>query len=262
MATAYSILRQDEKGIDEAQIQSDNSQRSTTPRRALLPWFIHILIFLGYSTLYLLLSSNVDLATCTKKLSSWSPALSAVEYRTTYFQGSIGAANEFRGAPTTELESAWKHISMNAPGIRLQEADFVAMGKSLTDRDWYRIPEEYGGGYLGMTEVFHLLHCLDAIRRLTYPDHYPDLWAKRDTYQVRVHTDHCIDILRQRLMCTGDVGPVPFYRDTNPLNQFPLPDFSTRHQCRNFDKLLDWSHHNERALFWDQVGDLNLSHTD
>jgi len=58
------------------------------------------------------------------------------------------------------------------------------------------------------------------------------------------------------------VGPIPFYDDTsNPAQQLPLPDFSTTHQCRNFEKLLDWSHNNDRALQWDEVGDLNLTHS-
>jgi hypothetical protein len=52
-------------------------------------------------------------------------------------------------------------------------------------------------------------------------------------------------------MCTGDVAPILFYDD--PSQELPLPDFSTMHQCRNFEDLLKWSHTNDRALEWDKI---------
>jgi hypothetical protein len=56
-------------------------------------------------------------------------------------------------------------------------------------------------------------------------------------------------------MCSTDVVPILFY--DHPLSQLPLPDFSTIHTCRNFDKILEWSYSNDRALDWDDIG-LNL----
>jgi len=33
----------------------------------------------------------------------------------------------------------------------------------------HKIPEEFGcSGYIGMLEIFHLLHCLDEIKKATY----------------------------------------------------------------------------------------------
>lgn len=50
--------------------------------------------------------------------------------------------------------------------------------------------------------------------------------------------DHCIDNLRQRIMCTADVGLVPFYwvGDDGQTD----PEFSRTHTCRNFETLHDW----------------------
>lgn len=64
--------------------------------------------------------------------------------------------------------------------------------------------------------------------------------------------DHCIDILRAHIMCSADVGPVLFYDD--PSQDIPLPDFSTTHQCRNFDRILQWAHDSDRSLEWDMIG--------
>lgn len=229
--------------------------------QAQLIWFcliiLQLLLVAIYLTSYLVdFPGWTNVSRCTVQLSNWSPGISAIEYETRYFEGKFGATNEYMGTPSEQIDHEWNHVSLNVPALRLFEKDFAAMGKSLTERNWHQIPPEWGGGYLGMTEVFHLLHCLAEIRKLTYPEHYPDLWAERDQRGRRVHTEHCLDIIRQRLMCTADVGPVPFYDDPN--YDMPMPDFSTRHQCRNFTKILDWGYTNERAVGWDEVGDLHV----
>lgn len=51
-------------------------------------------------------------------------------------------------------------------------------------------------------------------------------------------TDHCIDMVRQALMCSGDMGLMTYnWVKDNPV---PYPDFDTKHKCRNFSKLLEW----------------------
>lgn len=261
MAPQYTALKEHSDEMQSVDIEP--SARCEYWRGSLLAWIalilVQILLLVIYASLFIfgLLSTQVNVQQCVERLSSWSPGLPAVEYNVEYFQGGFTATNEFKGTPSHEIDEAWNRVSLHVPALRLQEQDFTAIGKSMAERDWHRIPEEWGGGYLGMTEVFHLLHCLAEIRKLTYPEHYPDLWEKLGTRGTRVHTDHCLDILRQRIMCTGDIGPVPFYDD--PAFVMPMPDFSTRHQCRNFDKILDWGYTNDRAVDWDQVGDLNIS---
>lgn len=46
-------------------------------------------------------------------------------------------------------------------------------------------------------------------------------------------------MIRQRLTCTADVGLVTavWVKDYSE----PYPEFSTRHQCRNFDRIRDWA---------------------
>jgi hypothetical protein len=53
---------------------------------------------------------------------------------------------------------------------------------------------------------------------------------------------HCLDILRQQLMCTVDVGVLGqvWYQ---PEGKTPeaFVDFNTVHKCRNFDAIRDWA---------------------
>lgn len=53
-------------------------------------------------------------------------------------------------------------------------------------------------------------------------------------------TAHCLDILRQQLMCTIDVGvfgQVWLYPDAPE----PFVDFNTQHRCRNFEQIREWA---------------------
>lgn len=50
--------------------------------------------------------------------------------------------------------------------------------------------------------------------------------------------DHCVDYLRQFIMCASDVTPVT--SNWVLTHHTPHPDFNTMHKCRNFDKLLEW----------------------
>ena len=52
-------------------------------------------------------------------------------------------------------------------------------------------------------------------------------------------SDHCIDILRQSLMCTADVGLITF--DWVNEHRGPWPNFSILHRCRDYDKLVGWN---------------------
>lgn len=45
-------------------------------------------------------------------------------------------------------------------------------------------------------------------------------------------------MLRISIMCHADVTPVTLY--IPEFQDDPLPDFSTLHNCRDFDKILDY----------------------
>jgi len=52
-------------------------------------------------------------------------------------------------------------------------------------------------------------------------------------------TDHCIEMIRQNIMCNADVTMITW--DWVQGHTIPYPNFNTRHQCRNYEKILDWA---------------------
>lgn len=92
------------------------------------------------------------------------------------------------------------------------------------------------GGYFVTLDVYHTLHCVNHLRKSYYSDYYQN---PNPVAQQREHFDHCIDLLRQTLMCHGDVALHPF--EWIDDYRFPWPTEKTEHQCRSWDKLVAWS---------------------
>ena len=70
-------------------------------------------------------------------------------------------------------------------------------------------------------------------------------------------------MIRQRLTCTADIGLVTAVWVDGYSE--PYPDFSTRHQCRNFDKIRDWAMNEALNVSMEQIvaarGDSSLLET-
>ena len=97
-----------------------------------------------------------------------APALEAVEsLPPRLYDAAFRQTNRWRGPPGTHsdaIDAAWSEIEVGAGGIRLTEAEVRALNVTVPGSEHHhplhRIPDEHGGGYLAMLEVFHLLHCL------------------------------------------------------------------------------------------------------
>ena len=64
-------------------------------------------------------------------------------------------------------------------------------------------------------------------------------------------TDHCVDMLRENLMCTSDLSVVLFEYDDH--HKLPQPDFSMTKKCRNFEAILEWNHKTDKRVEWDML---------
>ncbi|KAI0381219.1 hypothetical protein F5Y04DRAFT_256027, partial [Hypomontagnella monticulosa] len=91
--------------------------------------------------------------------------------------------------------------------------------------------------------VFHQLHCLDAIRH--------GYWAARDQiepdhFAQPGHIRHCIDYIRQSIMCNADTNLEPIDPDLGGVTGFGF----TR-KCRDIVRLIGWAEkwrtHNQKS---------------
>lgn len=113
--------------------------------------------------------------------------------------------------------------------------------------------------------MFHTLHCLNQVRQMLWPEYYPPAnvpyanfiieHKRRSRSEVSSSGDlvdripeHCIDQIRQYIMCTGDLTPIPVI-EYDFLGGFGYVNSDVPHTCRNFDAIRAWT--NER---WARMG--------
>ncbi|KAM7185568.1 protein of unknown function (DUF3328) domain containing protein [Rhypophila sp. PSN 637] len=97
----------------------------------------------------------------------------------------------------------------------------------------------YGGepGYAVIIEVFHQLHCLNAIRESYYSGRSNE--TTTGFADPGGHSDHCFSYLLQTLLCHSDVGVMT--TTWVPHAQVFMADFDMTKQCRNYDAIRTWA---------------------
>ncbi|PPJ53184.1 hypothetical protein CBER1_11733 [Cercospora berteroae] len=184
----------------------------------------------------------------------YSPAADAVEYQIVDFGKYFLRRNKYMAElghlPTDETDKHWEDLyAFRASGIpewQARKLDIQTL--PLPDTDTYLVD----------LDVFHQLHCLDILRMALYPDRYK-YWQYLPDGRVNIgvtdfhHWEHCVDGLRQAIMCHGDISPLQ-YR-INGINGILAKDLATRHTCRNFEKLRDWAKQREVPWYEERVAE-------
>ncbi|PPR03482.1 hypothetical protein CVT26_007888 [Gymnopilus dilepis] len=155
-----------------------------------------------------------------------SPADSVVEYEIKSFTPGREHKTVYQGL-NDEADRAWGDL-YNHTLMKIPRSEAI-----LLPNKTYPIKDE-PGYYLGGLDVFHQLHCLNNVRRALHRDRYAD-----DTDLDDEHVSHCIDTIRQSLMCNADTS-VNVWQWSNEVSA--VVGYSTQaHSCKNFDKLREWA---------------------
>ncbi|KAI8629702.1 hypothetical protein F5Y19DRAFT_475152 [Xylariaceae sp. FL1651] len=146
------------------------------------------------------------------------------------------AGTSFAGDPSAELDKAW-HDLLEDTTIRVSKADL----------DYYNItslPLADGSGFASELFMTHELHCLKKVRQWIYKDTYFTQVQGLERNELKRHVDHCIETLRQGIMCRGDVslGTYTYLRGSSYVT---ARSWGT-HQCVDFEALIAWAR--ERAV--------------
>ncbi|KAI1202983.1 hypothetical protein F5X97DRAFT_342899 [Nemania serpens] len=228
---------------DDKDISSLSPAHKSKPKRFgvlnVLSWALNIVL------LSLLLARSSKLTDPT--LAVYSPANSIIEYETVVMTDNVWNISPYQGHPDDAKDALWDELYGDAASTLLDETE----ARQLPNQTAEVAP----GKYIVELEVFHLLHCVNSIRKTIYPERYPDYAlyhpnGTRTSLDIR-HIEHCIDRLRQTVQCASNVGTIIWvWRDF--ISQWD-PDFTTTHTCRNYKKIRDWAV--ERAMVgdWDRT---------
>ncbi|OLN89047.1 hypothetical protein CCHL11_06007 [Colletotrichum chlorophyti] len=189
-------------------------------------------------------SNTTDLdGTCSAHTTKWSPILRevGVKYDWNHFNGSFMKQDIYRKEASPEVDAAWEALGVDYRAGVISIEDGL---KSGLDMSFVQRAEKHGAGFFVNVEGMHHLHCLNLMRKALYYnyDYYKALgthaFANQD-YIVRLHVSHCLDTIRQVLMCNVDTGVLGQVWANNP--PVPFPDFNTKHMCKNYDAVREWA---------------------
>lgn len=93
-----------------------------------------------------------------------------------------------------------------------------------------------------LVKAFHSLHCLKLIRKAV-----KDYALSRQNPVHMFHVDHCLDSLRQDIMCKADDTPMP------SINQAHKTGDGQIMQCRDWDALVGWARHPDRHSCFEHI---------
>ncbi|KAL7947624.1 hypothetical protein V8C42DRAFT_290239 [Trichoderma barbatum] len=169
-----------------------------------------------------------------------SPLYSALEYSKTHFtSGFTPDLSAYQGKPDETNNAHWDKLTH--PGMvaltEEEHAKLPAKSSLFIDEN---TKESDPPLYVGAVEVFHQLHCLDMLRMQAYgvlKDWY-DVHSPHNEHTIPGHLEHCIDYIRQSMMCRPSLDILPFRTDSEGLLR---PTFNGTRTCANFDKIRDWA---------------------
>ncbi|KAK1993870.1 hypothetical protein LX36DRAFT_728702 [Colletotrichum falcatum] len=206
--------------------KGDPSQKERQRRLSFLA--VNAFLTLAYVSFFIYSSGHVFLGHHETGL-IFSPARSAISYEKRIIDLSI--YTDFQKRPGLDVDSAW-HQLLKYNNIVVRNDDLKNLNRtSVLLRD--------GSGYLAGLDVFHELHCLNIIRENVFDDYYK-LEPQSEREQ---HILHCIDHLRQILMCHGDITPQTF--EWVETKRYPVMKRQSAHVCRRWEPIVDWARQNE-----------------
>ncbi|KAI2472135.1 hypothetical protein F4781DRAFT_384486 [Annulohypoxylon bovei var. microspora] len=146
----------------------------------------------------------------------------------------------YREHESPSTEEAWLELTQIHAGILLvsrEEAEESGIDPEI--HAYFDNPEKGLVGHPVLIEATHQLHCLNLLRRYSYFNfNYTSevehvALSGTTSYYQSLHVDHCVEYLRYRLMCTADVGIVPFVWAGKKGRL--TADMDRMHTCRDYE---------------------------
>ncbi|KAF7946161.1 hypothetical protein EAE96_009164 [Botrytis aclada] len=166
--------------------------------------------------------------------------------------------------------SRYARLKYDTPLIYYNHTDYMSNNDTLQDEMWdgidtsplvvalddkwaiehqlplsvFRFPWDSEAKGIYFLKAFHGLHCLKVLRRA-----FIDYERGSEIGSSAGHVHHCLDALRQDMMCNADDTPMP-------MNDFPNKiGHEQVRMCRNFDQLIQWTKEPERHACYHRWSD-------
>ncbi|KAE8444808.1 hypothetical protein EG329_014268, partial [Mollisiaceae sp. DMI_Dod_QoI] len=171
---------------------------------------------------------------------------------------------QYFGVPSAEIDGAWQTL-LAGEFLGVSEEE-VALNRELSGPEGFdesdrweggmvkvggKIAGGSGSGYYIALDVFHSLHCLNAVRKELDKSYYSNydteneenrehrsFWA--DKQQQRIHIDHCLNHIRQSLQCHPDLSPIAMKQLRKRGGEIFFLGNAKSHTCADWDGISNW----------------------
>ncbi|KYK56496.1 uncharacterized protein DCS_03496 [Drechmeria coniospora] len=168
----------------------------------------------------------------------YSPAMDVIRHKNVVFTSGFGSERTaYQGPPTPERDALWDDLYSFGISRIPRESAAKLVNKTVP------LPGSKGS-YVVELNIFHQLHCLNMLRKRLYSkqDYAPD----HELMGIE-HLEHCYDALRQSLMCSADITPLPWQWVEAAQESKEVAQVA--HTCRDFDAIKTWAKEREVVHF-------------
>lgn len=143
----------------------------------------------------------------------------------------------FSGPPTEEVDAAWEELIFGRyVNFRDEEVKWMNRDSGVPDLTFTNmtIPKQLVPGIYGGPDMLHSLHCVNGLRKHLDMAYYEGEPGIPKEYQ-KMHIYHCIEQLRQAVLCHGDMTPVTLKPVTDETGEVwaLLGETERLHTCRD-----------------------------
>ncbi|KAI0868267.1 hypothetical protein GGS24DRAFT_513592 [Hypoxylon argillaceum] len=205
--------------------------------------YLHGTLILLYTSLFFILMytiPNPKSNACLVESSKYQPLPNREGLRWEYRKFPTNLVNNpFTGNPREELDEAWHELLQN-DNIRVPR-DY------LDERNLSSVYTRKGGDGIASLSVYHSLHCLKKIKKMLFKEFYHSDKSDEAMAREEKHVDHCVEYIRESLMCKPDLSMVTFRWINNTAQHedktafYPTNFDADLHFCANWGHLDSWA---------------------
>ncbi|KAK6074248.1 hypothetical protein SCUP234_08298 [Seiridium cupressi] len=216
------------------------------PRQALL---LHTVFFILYVCFTIIALFMYSLHSSTARMDTLTLDGAHLALRQQRFI--LSEESPYAGLPSTDIDRAWTKL-LDHINIRVSNRELTSLNQTSV-----QLPN--GQGSLVWMDVSHQLHCVVSsycptitpptwayianifqkyLRQWIYRDYYHPEVGPEETPHWLLHTDHCLDLIRQALMCRADTSLMTFQWEADrrePMIKLESPE----HVCVDWEDLME-----------------------
>ncbi|GIC90530.1 oxidase ustYa family protein [Aspergillus udagawae] len=156
----------------------------------------------------------------------YSPAQDVIRYKNVVFNSGWGdQMSIYMGPPSEENNKAWDNLHVSPAMVKIPASDAAKLVNETVP-----IP-----GDSGYSSGYYLIGLDDMLRKVLWG---VDMHDTNDEEAMH-HLDHCIEMIRQSLMCSADITVDVW--EWNEEKQMVTVRADNMHTCRDFEAIRQWA---------------------